>query len=167
MSLTPLKELMILGLVRAHPAHGYALAEALDHGLGPTVGLTRPTIYAALKRFVDRGWVRGVVAREGNMPPRETFELTAAGQDGYAHLLGQVAQGDPGELHPLVAMLAHCDDLDGPTRQATLLRLRATRAARLAQLEAFPEHPGGAGAALGLLQDHLRLEIQTLDRLLG
>jgi len=167
MSITKLKELMVLSTVRGHPLHGYALAEALESGLGWTLGLSRPTIYAILRRFVERGWIEGEVVRDSRFPEREVYRVTPEGEAAYPGLLRECAAKVTEGTHPIVIILAHLDDLDEATRRLTLESLLSARRHRLAALEAFPPHGGSAGAALSLLGEQISVEISALTSLLG
>lgn len=167
MSLTPLKELMVLGAVRAHPAHGYALAEILEQGLGPTLGLTRPTLYATLQRFEKRGWLTSKTARDRRFPDRQVYKLTRAGDQAYARLLERCASGEPEPIVPLVALLSQLDELPKAERRAALERIRDQRKALIQTLAHFPPHGGSAGIAVELWVGTLRLEVKALEKLLA
>jgi DNA-binding PadR family transcriptional regulator len=165
-SLTALKELMVLSTRRAHPLHGYALVEALDGGLGWTVGLTRPTVYAILRRFVDRAWIDGEAVRDTRYPEREVYRVTAAGERAHGDLLrrciGDLTEG----THPVAALLAHLDGVTPAEQRAALEAMCAERRRRLRALDAFPAHDGLAGRALALLREQVRCEIDALVHLL-
>jgi DNA-binding PadR family transcriptional regulator len=167
MSLTPLKELAILGTLRAHPLHGYALVEALENGLGWTVGLTRPTVYTVLRRFVERGWIEGQSVRDSRYPEREVYQVTEAGQRAYTQLLEKCCDNQTEGTQPLVTLLFHLEDVDVVRRRATLNALLAQRQTRLDALNAIAEHEGMIETALQLLRDQLALEVQTIKRLLN
>lgn len=167
MSLTRLKELVVLSLVEAHPMHGYALVEALGAGLGPSLDLKAPALYATLRRFEARGWIEAERERDGRRPERAVFRLTEAGAAGLARLRSEAARRPPPPLAPLAVLLAHFDALEPAPRREALERLRDARRARRAQLEAFPAHEGCAGAALDLMRRQLELELEALDRLLA
>ena len=168
MSLAPLKELLVLSVVDAHPMHGYALADALGAGLGPSLGLTKPTIYAILRRLEGRAMIEADKERDGRRPERAVFRLTTAGRDGLRALQSKVAADAPPALAPLGVLLALFDGLEPDLRGPALARLRADWEARLAELAVMAEHHDGfAGAALKLLQAQVALEIETLERLGG
>ncbi len=167
MSLTKLKELVLLGTLKVHPTHGYALAEHFESGLGWTVGLTRPTIYATLRRFVDRGWIAGEPVRDSRLPEREVYQVTPKGKKAHQDLLRRCVEGLAEGTHPVAVLLTHVDDLDPEERRAALESLLKQRRGRLAAIEAFPPHDGTAGVALALLATQIRAEIETLSALLG
>ena len=166
MSLTALKELTVLSLVRAHPSHGYAIAEVLESGVGFTVGLNKSTVYATLRRFAERGWTETRVVEDERFPNREVHSLTETGELAFGDLLA-TCTAPTQALMPLVASLLFLDSLDAPVRRIALENMREHRGNRLGQLENFPTHDGSAGVALKLARDQLRLELATIDGLLG
>jgi DNA-binding PadR family transcriptional regulator len=162
MSLTHLKELTVLGLLRDHPMHGYALVEALEQGIGFTVGLTRPTVYAILRRFDDRGWVVGEVVSDSAYPDREVYRVTDEGQAAYREICARCAADVPEGTYPIATVLAHLGELEPEEQAVSVRRMLEHRRARLDALEGFPEHDGLFGAALQLLIAQLRVEVEML-----
>lgn len=167
MSLARLRDLLVLGAVRAHPAHGYALAEHLEAGLGWTLGLTRPTLYASLNRMEERGWLVAEEQREGGAPPRRVVHVTDAGEAAYRSLLERCAREGAASMVPLAGLIAHLDDLPEALRGPAVQEMRARRLEQLQALEALPKHGGAGGVALRLSRDQLRLELDALDQLGG
>ena len=167
MSLTQLKELTVLSTLRAHPLHGYALVEALDGGLGWTVGLTRPTVYAILRRFVERGWLEGEAVRDNRYPEREVYRVSAEGERAHGDLsrrcINELSEG----THPVAALLAQLDEVDEGERRRAVEAMLEARRRRLQALDAFPAHDGLAGRALALLRRQVRAEVETLEEVLG
>ncbi len=83
----PLSEaaFLILLSVADEPLHGYAIMKRVEQLSGGRVRLSTGTLYGAIKRFLDAGWVRRV--EEGSplgadyKPPRarKSYRLTAPG----------------------------------------------------------------------------------------
>ncbi len=166
MSTKALKELLVLGTLRSHPLHGYALVEALEAGLGWAVGLKRSTVYAILRRFVERGWIEGESMRDSRYPEREVYSVTADGEEAHQGLLAGCIDELVEGTHPVAVLLAHMDELDASQRRHALETLRDDRRHRLRVLESFPVHDGLAGSALDLLRAQVRCEIDALDGVL-
>lgn len=78
--LTPV-QYAVLGLLRAHPAHGYELQRrfAAAGDLADVLPVEQPTLYAALKDLAARGLIEGTEVREGPRPPRTVYALTVPG----------------------------------------------------------------------------------------
>ncbi len=167
MSLTSLKELMVLSTLRAHPLHGYALVDSLEGGLGWTVGLTRSTVYAILRRFVERGWIDGEAVRDNRYPEREVYRVTPDGESAHRELLRGCIDNLTEGTHPVAALLAHLDEVEESEQRRAVEGMVDERRRRLQALEAFPDHDGLAGRALELLRRQVRAEIETLEEVLG
>ena len=165
MGLTASRELAVLGVLREHPAHGYALAEALEATIGAALGLTRANTYAILNRFTDRGWIRGTRAATASAPDRVVYEVTEAGRTAWAGLVSQAARAEE-PAAALVGLLAHLDGIDPQTRDQLLTRLIRDRRDRLEQLEPLLEHPGSFGAGLRLRHRLIGAELDALEKAL-
>jgi DNA-binding PadR family transcriptional regulator len=62
------------------PRHGYAIIQDVHGRTDGTTRLTASTLYAALKRLLDLGWIEELEAdEESGGPPRRLYRLTAAG----------------------------------------------------------------------------------------
>jgi DNA-binding PadR family transcriptional regulator len=118
-----LKELLVLGVLRAHPLHGYALLQAVEQGLGPAAGLMRSATYAILKRLQERRWITSRREKAGAYPEREVYRVTRAGERAFAELLdGLMSRAVPVGTQPLAVLLAHVDELRRRRRAGCPLR---------------------------------------------
>ena len=84
-SVIPLTEtttLILLSLAEA-PRHGYAIMKDVEQLSDARVHLSTGTLYGALKRLLDQGWItRNEVAAGANNPgrPRKAYALTPLGK---------------------------------------------------------------------------------------
>ena len=60
--------------------HGYALIQHIEVRTKGAVRLTASTLYGAIKRMQDAGWILERSAAEGVDARRRTYALSAAGQ---------------------------------------------------------------------------------------
>lgn len=65
--------LLILGSLASGPKHGYAIVQETEREVGVVLG--PGTLYAALARLEERGYVRALPGNERRRP----YEITAAG----------------------------------------------------------------------------------------
>lgn len=76
--------------------HGYAIIQDVAARTGGGMRLTASTLYAALKRLLDDGWIRELDARpDADDPRRRYYRITAAGRAagrGEAERLAQLAE---------------------------------------------------------------------------
>lgn len=70
---------LLLAVLEAGPAHGYAVIETLRSGSGGRFDLPTGTVYPALHRLERAGLVRSGWSIVGGRR-RRTYELTAAGR---------------------------------------------------------------------------------------
>ena len=166
MRLAQQREFLVLSAIRAHPEHGYALAASLEQGLGQALVLQRSTVYAILKRFVDRGWVVQHTVRETNYPERQVYELTDAGDAAYFELLRQNLHAPSSSILPLVIVLGHLDDLESDEQQQLLNHYRQDFLQQLDTLNALPPHDGVAAVAFDLMRSHIMADLAAIESLL-
>lgn len=77
--------------------HGYAIIQDVAERTGGEVTLTASTLYAAIKRLLDSGWIIELRERPRDDDPRRRYyRLTAAGQ--------QAARDEALRLERLAAM---------------------------------------------------------------
>jgi DNA-binding PadR family transcriptional regulator len=86
--------LAVLGLLHDAPMHGYELRKHLSGVLGPFRALSYGTLYPALKKLVDSGWISeadpdGDAAARPSRRGRIVYQLTAAGKEHFEQLVGE------------------------------------------------------------------------------
>lgn len=69
---------MILAVLERGPSHGYAVIEAVRARTGGQVELTTGSVYPALRRLEESGYLRGEWSTSGGRR-RRTYELTPGG----------------------------------------------------------------------------------------
>jgi PadR family transcriptional regulator, regulatory protein PadR len=76
-------DLLLMGVLRRGPAHGYAIIASLRERSSGEFDLAEGTIYPALHRLEEAGVVTSSVELAGGRR-RRTYELTAAGRKEFA-----------------------------------------------------------------------------------
>jgi len=83
--------LVILGLLRRQPLHGYELKHIIEESMGDWTSIAFGSIYFALGQLAEEGLVEKVATeREGGRPSRSIYQITAAGEAEFMRLLRQV-----------------------------------------------------------------------------
>lgn len=162
MSLARARELAVLSLLSAHPAHGYEIAKAVSSGPLAALGLSRASVYAILDRFRARGWVTDHTEPGGPYPDRTVLSLTDAGHAAHADRIARLGR-EP--LPPTVPLMAVMMSLDGGAAlpEGALDRLIE---ARRAQLAGWPDDAAHAASASQRLARRLvEAEIAMLEEL--
>lgn len=81
------QDLVLLGLLRRRPLHGYEVKQVIDRGMSEIAYVPSGTIYYTLKKLERRGWVSAKSARSGNRPERRVYALTRAGRQALGEML--------------------------------------------------------------------------------
>ena len=77
---------LVLASLAEGPKHGYALAKDIESFAGIKLG--PGTLYGALSRLEDRGWIEALPADDRRRP----YQITAAGAEGLAAHLANALQ---------------------------------------------------------------------------
>ena len=71
--------LLVLLTLAEQPRHGYSILKGVESVSGGRVLLSTGTLYGALQRLLDQGWIERV--EEDNSPrDRRTYRLTSRGR---------------------------------------------------------------------------------------
>ena len=77
----PLSEpvVLILASLAEEPRHGYALLKDIEELSGGRVALSTGTLYGALRRLLDDGWIRRF-EQDDTSRDKQAYSLTASGR---------------------------------------------------------------------------------------
>jgi transcriptional regulator len=73
-------DLLILRTLRFGPAHGHAIAKAIERGSDDVLLVEQGSLYPALHRLIKRGWITFEEGPSENNRRAEFYRLTAAGR---------------------------------------------------------------------------------------
>jgi DNA-binding PadR family transcriptional regulator len=83
--------LVILGFLRGRPLYGYELKQLIEHVMGDWTNIAFGSIYYALGKLADDGFVEKVgTEQEGGRPSRTVYQITDAGREEFVRLLREV-----------------------------------------------------------------------------
>ncbi len=83
--------LVILGLLRERPLHGYELKHIIEERMGDWTNIAFGSIYYALDKLQDDGFVERVATeKEGGRPARTVYQITEAGRGEFLRLLREI-----------------------------------------------------------------------------
>ncbi len=100
-------ELVILGLLKRQPAHGYELLRFVRlRRMSEYIRLTPSGMYKALARLEEQGCITAQAEREGHRPERQTYAVTPRGEARLQELLLDHLHATPDSVDPLNAALA-------------------------------------------------------------
>jgi DNA-binding PadR family transcriptional regulator len=82
-------KLIILGLLRKSPMHGYEIKQRIEHEtMAEWAGVSYGAIYSALNKLARDGFVEKVGTEQvGKRPSRDVYQITGNGHDEFLRLL--------------------------------------------------------------------------------
>jgi DNA-binding PadR family transcriptional regulator len=77
---------LILLSLAERPRHGYAILQEVESLSSGRISLSTGTLYGAIKRFLDAGWIRRVADPDAANAARDrqAYDLTGKGRDAVA-----------------------------------------------------------------------------------
>jgi transcriptional regulator len=73
-------DLLILRTLRLRPAHGHAIAKAIEQGSQDVLLVEQGSLYPALHRLIKRGWIAFEDGTSENNRRAKFYRLTAKGR---------------------------------------------------------------------------------------
>jgi PadR family transcriptional regulator PadR len=74
-------DLLILQTLCAGPAHGHTIAHAIERGSDDVLQVEHGSLYPALHRLEDRGWIASFWGTSDNNRKARYYRLTKTGRD--------------------------------------------------------------------------------------
>ena len=81
------KELVLLGLLKEGPRHGYELKRIVDEKISTFAPISAGSIYYTLKGLAKDGLVSMTRKRKGRYPEKEVYRITKKGEGKFKELL--------------------------------------------------------------------------------
>jgi PadR family transcriptional regulator PadR len=73
-------DLLILRTLRPGPAHGHAIAKAIERSSADVLQVEQGSLYPALHRLIKRGWIAAEEGTSENNRRAKFYKLTAKGR---------------------------------------------------------------------------------------
>jgi transcriptional regulator len=73
-------DLLVLQTLVLGPAHGHTIAHAIEHGSQEVLQIEHGSLYPALHRLEDRGWIASFWGTSDNNRRARYYRLTPAGR---------------------------------------------------------------------------------------
>lgn len=83
------QDLVILGLLKEGPKHGYEIKKSITRTLNTFTNLDSKSIYYPLKRLEEKGLVVKYLGRKGKRPEKYIYKITPQGEEAFERLLGE------------------------------------------------------------------------------
>ena len=83
--------LVILGLLRDQPLHGYEIKQIIEEHMGDWTSIAFGSIYFALGKLSEEGLIEmAATEKKGNRPSRSVYQITKSGRSEFIRLLKEV-----------------------------------------------------------------------------
>jgi transcriptional regulator len=73
-------DMLVLQTLVGGPAHGHTIAHVIEHGSGDFLQVEHGSLYPALHRLEDRGWIASFWGTSENNRKARYYRLTPAGR---------------------------------------------------------------------------------------
>jgi DNA-binding PadR family transcriptional regulator len=166
--------LVILGLLRDQPLHGYEIKQIIEEHMGDWTSIAFGSIYFALGKLSEEGLIKMVATeKQGNRPSRSIYQITEPGRAEFLQLLREVWREPERQFFAIDVGLAFMNAL--PPHE-----IRSYLQSRVAQLEDAlqyleshqedqmeqPEVPASAVAIFEHSRAHLKAELVWMKEVL-
>lgn len=84
-----IQELLILGLLKERPKHGYEIKKEIKKVLGPFAGLETKSIYYPLRTLQKNKFLKRKIGKVGRRPEKYIYSLTLTGRRRFEELLNK------------------------------------------------------------------------------
>jgi DNA-binding PadR family transcriptional regulator len=126
--------LVILGLLREGPLHGYELKQIIEEHMGDWTNIAFGSIYFALRKLEEEGFVEeATTEQKGRRPSRTVYRITDAGREEFLRLLREVWSDVERHYYAIDVGLAFMQALDRSEIEGFLQ-------GRIAQLQGIVQH---------------------------
>lgn len=162
-----MNDLLLLAMLLAGPAHGYALKKRVGHITGQS-DMHNNLVYPLLKRFVDSGWVSQKTVPGERGQTRERYALTSKGRQELIRRLEEFTERDASSSEAFQLRVGLFSVLNPGARSHILERREtwlAERAERLANLAAKMDLGDWGGQSVAFLGAQIAAEQKWLKEL--
>jgi transcriptional regulator len=85
-------EMLVLTVLSVQPEHGWGIGQRLQQVSGGVLDVNQGSLYPALQRLLERGWIRAEWRASENGRRARYYKLTASGQKRLAKQRGSWAR---------------------------------------------------------------------------
>lgn len=164
-------ECMVLGLLNQGCRYGHELDKVIEeHNLRIWSKMTRASMYQALARIKEKGWVETDVEKIGKSPERIVYTLTNAGREALKNMLLEGLASDEFMDFRISVPISFLYTL--PPQEA-IAQLEKRKGARAKMLAKFPPNSAsdkkftGQKANVKLILGYYQMEIEWLEWLIS
>ena len=92
-------DLIVLGMVKQQPLSAYDIQKQVEYrNISKWVKISTPSIYKKVISLEEKGLIKGVTVKDGNMPEKAVYHLTEKNKKESCNFL-------PGKMYPCLILL--------------------------------------------------------------
>jgi len=129
-------DLIVLGMLKKRPMSAYDIQKLVEYRkISRWVRVSTPSIYKKALQLEEKGLVSANMVREGKMPEKAVYTLTAAGEAEFERLMLEIAEQPIHIFLDLNAVIVNLDSLPPEGQRACVAGIKRNVAALRAYLE--------------------------------
>lgn len=160
-------DLIVLGMLKQEPRSAYELQKLVEYrNISKWVRISTQSIYKKVIQLEEKGYVKSNIVKEGKMPEKAIYSLTAAGEKEFEDLMEEISESPIHFFLDFNAVIVNLASLAPETQKTCLSNIEAQVKTLRSELEEslrtkkdVPEIPK---TGMAVLQQQLMLA-QTIE----
>lgn len=160
-------DLIVLGMLKQEPRSAYELQKLVEYrNISKWVRISTQSIYKKVLQLEEKGYVKSSIVKEGKMPEKAIYSLTAAGEKEFRNLMGEISESPIHFSLDFNAVIVNLESLPPEIQNACLSSIEAHIKALRSELEESlntkKDDPNIPKTGMAVLQQQLMLA-QTIE----
>lgn len=85
-------DLIVLGMIKEKEQSAYELQKNVEYrNISKWVKVSTPSIYKKVIQLEEKGYIKGILSRDGNMPEKSIFYITEKGDKYFLELMKKIS----------------------------------------------------------------------------
>ena len=85
-------DLIVLGMIKEKEQSAYDLQKNIEYrNISKWVKVSTPSIYKKVIQLEEKGYIRGNLSRDGNMPEKSIYHITESGDKYFLELMKKIS----------------------------------------------------------------------------
>lgn len=86
-------DLIVLGMLKQSAMSAYDIQKQVEYrNISKWVKISTPSIYKKVLQLEGKGYIKGTMVKDGNMPPKAVYTLTEAGEKEFDRLMFEISE---------------------------------------------------------------------------
>lgn len=149
-------DLIVLGILKKEPLGAYDIQKLVEYrNISKWVKISTPSIYKKVVQLEDKGYIKSISVKDGNMPEKAVYSLTEAGEEEFERLMLAISCQPVRFFLDMNAVIVNLTSLSPENQKACLTNiadnvktLKAYLEENIREKENLPEIPETGKAVL-------------------